>query len=174
MDTVRAAEICAGVSCTRVALFVDPEPAEVEAVLKTVEIDLLQFHGDESPDFCTAFDLPYMKAVRMQSGVDVAGLAAAHEAAWGLLLDAYVPAQHGGTGQTFDWSLWPRDLGEHRLILAGGLDPSNVAAAVTALAPFGVDVAGGVEDSVKGVKNAAKIAAFVEHARKSAADAGRV
>ncbi len=174
VDPGLASEICASVSCTRVAVFVDPEPAEVEGVLKAAEVDLLQFHGDEPPEFCEAYGLPYLKAVRMQTGVDVAALAAAHGSAWGFLLDTYVPAQHGGTGQTFDWSLWPGELSERRLIVAGGLDPSNVGAAVSALAPFGVDAAGGVEDSVKGVKNAAKITAFVEQAHRSAGDAGRV
>ena len=168
-----AAEICASVSCTRVALFVDPEPQEVESVLQQVDIDLLKFHGAEAPAFCAQFGMPYLKAVRMQPGLDVLALATAHAGAWGLLLDAYVPSQHGGTGKAFDWSLWPDELTERRLILAGGLNPDNVGDAVAALAPFGVDVAGGVEDDTKGVKNAAKIAAFVENARSRARSAAQ-
>ena len=152
------------VSATRVALFVNASRTEVDNVLRTAEIDLLQFQGDEDETFCASFDLPYMKALRMQPGLDVAKFSGDFHSAWALLLDAYVADQPGGTGQQFDWSQWP-DLPGRRLVLAGGLTPQNVAGAAARLQPFGVDVCGGVEGSVKGRKDHEKVTNFVREIR---------
>jgi phosphoribosylanthranilate isomerase len=144
---------------TVVALFVDPEPDEVHRVLAAVPIDVLQFHGEESPDFCRQFQRPYLKAVRVQPGLDLLQYAIAHAGARGLLTDAFVPGVPGGTGATFDWSLLPADL-SLPLILSGGLEPDNITAAVRAVRPAAVDVSSGVEAS-KGIKDAARMAAFI-------------
>ena len=158
------AHLTRAVAVTRVALFVDATRAEVEKVLDSAEIDLLQFQGDEDEAFCTSFDLPYMKAIRVRPGMDVTKISVEYESAWALLLDAYVADQPGGTGQQFDWNLWP-DLPERRLVLAGGLTPHNVAAAVARLQPFGVDVCGGLEGTVKGLKDHDKITKFIQESR---------
>jgi len=142
-----------------VGLFVDPTPREVERVLEACPIDLLQFHGDESPDFCRQFHRPYLKAVRMRAGIDLPAYAAAYADARGLLVDAYVEGTAGGTGQCFDWALLPQAL-PLPLVLSGGLDEHNVAEAVRRVRPAAVDVSSGVEQS-KGIKDAARMAAFI-------------
>ena len=163
----QAADIAAAlppfVSC--VALFVDPGAAQVRAVLETFRPDLLQFHGDEPPDFCAAFGLPYLKAVRVRPGTDLLQYATSYAGARGLLLDAYHPDSHGGTGQRFDWDLIPREL-PRPVVLAGGLDPDNVAAAVRRVRPWAVDVSSGVE-MAKGIKDAGRIARFIREVRNA-------
>lgn len=150
----------------RVGVFVDPEPAEVSAVLDAVELDVLQFHGDESGEFCRGFGKPYVKALRVRGALDLDALEATYGDACCLMLDAYVADLHGGTGARFDWDLWPRG-GRQRLVLAGGLTPDNVGAAVTRLAPWGVDVAGGVEGERKSEKDHARIARFVAEVKRA-------
>lgn len=142
-----------------VGLFVDAPAATVRAVLGRVPLDLLQFHGRETPDDCRIFARPYIKAISMQDGVDAAAIAGRYTDAAGLLFDGFHPQMAGGTGATFDWARLPRDLGRP-VILAGGLTPENVAAAVRATQPYAVDVSSGVEVS-KGIKSAEKIAAFI-------------
>ncbi|MBU1666353.1 MAG: phosphoribosylanthranilate isomerase [Gammaproteobacteria bacterium] len=153
-----------------VALFVNPTAAEVEVVLKTVRPDVLQFHGEETADFCRAFGVPYLKAFRVRPGVDLLQSAASYHDAQGWLLDAWSEAAHGGTGERFDWDLIPRDL-PRPMVLAGGLTPDNVAAAVVTVRPWAVDVSSGVEAS-KGIKDAAKIAAFIKEIRNAHAAVG--
>jgi phosphoribosylanthranilate isomerase len=148
---------------TPVALFVDPQPAQVERVVDEVRPQLLQFHGDETPDFCVQFGVPYITVARVGPGVDLLQYAGRHRAAKGLLLDAFVEGSHGGTGSTFDWSLIPAKL-PLPLILAGGLDPDNVGDAVRRVRPWAVDVSSGVE-TAKGIKDAARIAAFIRGVR---------
>lgn len=149
---------------TTVALFVDPTVAEVEAAIEAVEPDLLQFHGDESPEFCNGFKRPFLKAVRVRPGLDLIQYAARFAQARGLLLDAYVEGEAGGTGHRFDWGLIPKDLAKP-VVLAGGLEPGNAAQAIREVRPWAVDVSSGVEAS-KGIKDAAKIAAFVEEVKR--------
>ena len=163
-----AAEIAQQVAgrVTRVGLFVDASAAEVEATLRMVELDLLQFHGAETAQFCGSFGLPYMKALRVRERVEIAEVEAAYADACCLLLDAYVPGQPGGTGQTFDWSLWPQHSAKS-LVLAGGLHPDNVAGAIRRTRPYAVDVSGGVEGAVKGEKDAAKILRFVKEVKSA-------
>jgi phosphoribosylanthranilate isomerase len=150
---------------TSVALFVDPDAAMVEAVLRVVRPDLLQFHGDESAAFCRDFGVPYLKAIRVRPGVDLLQSAAVYADARGLLMDAYSQAAHGGTGQSFDWNLIPRDL-PRPVVLAGGLGPDNVAQAVRQVRPWAVDVSSGVEAAM-GIKDAAKITAFIREVRNA-------
>lgn len=166
-----AAEISALVAATtpsiqRVGLFVDAEPASIREVLQTCALDMLQFHGDEPPDYCEQFGLPYIKVLRMRPGTDVRGAAQRYSGAWGLLLDAFVEGLPGGTGQRIDLGQWPFELAEStRLVLAGGLNPDNVAAAVRAVAPFGVDAASGVEGSEKGRKDLSAVNKFLTEVR---------
>lgn len=145
---------------TVVGLFVDAPAQWVRDVLARVRLDLLQFHGDEQPDWCTQFELPYIKAVPMREGVDVAAAATRYASAQALLLDTYSAAVAGGTGTAFDWSRVPRELALP-LMLAGGLTPENVAQAVRQVRPYAVDVSGGVE-AAKGLKDAVKLAQFIE------------
>ena len=144
---------------TTVGLFVNAEAGAVRETLANVPLQLLQFHGDETPDYCAAFGVPYLKAVRVRPGVDLLQYARDFRTARGLLLDADVEGVHGGTGATFDWSLIPQSL-PLPIVLSGGLDADNVAAAVRAVRPWAVDVSSGVE-SAKGIKDVAKMEAFM-------------
>lgn len=161
VTVARAKAICEALPAfvSSVGLFVDPEPALLEQVLSEVPLDLLQFHGDESPETCGGYGRPYVKAVRMRDGVDLEGAAARYAEARALLLDAYRPGVPGGTGATFEWGRVPRRL-DKPVILAGGLQPGNVAEAIRAVRPFAVDVSSGVE-AAKGQKDRALMAEFV-------------
>ncbi|HQR50495.1 MAG TPA: phosphoribosylanthranilate isomerase [Methylophilaceae bacterium] len=157
----RAAEIVASLPpfVAAVGLFVDAGPAKVRAVLAKVRLDLLQFHGDESPEYCQSFNLPYIKAVRVRPELNLVQYAADFASAGALLLDAWQEGVAGGTGQVFDWDLIPSNLPKP-VILAGGLNANNVGAAIRRVRPYAVDVSGGVERE-KGIKDADKIAAFM-------------
>jgi len=146
-----------------VGLFVDASADRIREVLGQVPIDLLQFHGREAPEECRQFGHPYIKAVRMVPDVDITAEVRRYTQAAGLLLDAYDPQLAGGTGATFDWTRVPADLGKP-VILAGGLTPENVVRAIEAVRPYAVDVSSGVEQSL-GIKDAAKIAAFIRNAQ---------
>jgi len=148
---------------TSVGLFVDAEPDFVRAVLERAPFDSLQFHGEEPPDYCGAFGRPWIKAIRMRSETNLQAQCERYAGARGLLLDTYDPATAGGTGRRFDWDLVPEWLAP-RIILAGGLTPHNVAEAVRRVGPYAVDVSGGVE-SAKGVKDRAKMEAFLQGVR---------
>jgi phosphoribosylanthranilate isomerase len=146
-----------------VALFVNPSHDEVARVIDEVGPDWLQFHGEESPDFCAAFGRPYFKAARVRPGLNLIEYAALYGDARALLLDAWSPDAHGGTGHRFDWTLIPADLPKP-VILAGGLETGNVAQAIHAVRPWAVDISSGVE-AAKGIKDSAKIAAFMKEVR---------
>lgn len=148
-----------------VGLFVNAGPAFIESVLQAVPLDLLQFHGDETPADCARFGRPYIKAVRVNRDTDLLKCAADFDTARGLLLDAWVAGVPGGTGERFDWSLIPPDLPKP-VILSGGLTPANVAEAVRRVRPWAVDVSSGVEVS-KGVKDAHLIAQFIAKAKEA-------
>jgi phosphoribosylanthranilate isomerase len=148
---------------TPVGLFVDPTAEDVERVLAALPLGLLQFHGDEQPAFCDRFGLPWVKAVRMRPGLDLAAAKARFAAARALLLDAYRPGIPGGTGDVFDWDRIPAEIAG-QIILAGGLTPENVSEAVRRVRPYAVDVSGGVE-ARKGVKDPVKISAFMRGVR---------
>lgn len=150
---------------TRVALFVNPSVEEVETVLRQIRPDVLQFHGEETPEFCRSFGVSYLKAARVRPGVDLLQFAASYADAQGLLLDAWGEGAHGGTGERFDWALIPRNLPKP-VILAGGLSAANVGQAIRSTRPWAVDVSSGVEVS-KGIKDAARIAAFMKEVRNA-------
>ena len=142
-----------------VAVFVNPANDEVEAVIRECGVTLLQFHGEESPDFCAGFSRPYIKAARIRPELDLLKYLSPHTAARAWMLDAFHEDLWGGTGGAFDWGLVPRGMAKP-VILSGGLTIANVADAVRRVRPYAVDVSTGVEAS-KGVKDAAKIAAFI-------------
>lgn len=150
---------------TTVGLFVNASRCELGELLDAVPLDLLQFHGDETAAECEGWHRPYIKALRVKAGDDIAAAVDAYPSASGVLLDTYVEGVPGGTGEAFDWSLIPQGLSKP-LILAGGLTPENVAGAVTRVKPYAVDVSGGVEAS-KGIKDHAKIQAFIKAVRGS-------
>lgn len=149
---------------TLVGLFVNPSAAFVREALQVVPLDVLQFHGEETPEFCAQFGRPYLKAIRVKTGVNLVQYAAEYSGAQGLLLDAFVEGAHGGTGASFDWTLIPNDL-PLPVILSGGLNPGNVAEAIGRVRPYAVDVSSGVEAS-KGIKDAEKIAAFIKEVNR--------
>ncbi len=150
---------------TTVGVFVNASAEEVRSALSEAPVGLLQFHGDETPEFCRQFKRPYVKAVRMKAGVDLLQYAREYHDAKALLLDNYVEGLHGGSGVAFDWSLIPRGL-PLPVILSGGLTPENVMEAVRRVRPGAVDVSSGVE-SAKGVKDAQKITAFIRGVRNA-------
>lgn len=150
---------------TTVGLFVNASACELNETLDAVPLDLLQFHGDETPDECAGYHRPYIKALRVRAGDDIAASCAAYAGASGILLDAYVEGIPGGTGEAFDWSLIPQGLSKP-IILAGGLCAENVAQAIAQVRPYAVDVSGGVEQG-KGIKDSAKIRAFMQAVRSS-------
>ena len=150
---------------TAVALFKDAEAEEVHRVLADVPIDLLQFHGSESAEFCRQFGKPYIKALGMAGESSVPKQVEEFRDARGLLLDGHAPGADGGTGQSFEWGMIPTEL-DYSLILAGGLDVDNVMGAVRAVQPYAVDVSSGVE-SEKGIKDAAKVTAFMNNVRQA-------
>ncbi|MBC3949277.1 phosphoribosylanthranilate isomerase [Pseudomonas folii] len=142
-----------------VGLFVNASRCELNETLDAVPLDMLQFHGDETPEQCDGYHRPFIKALRVQAGDDIAASCRLYARASGILLDTFVAGVPGGTGETFDWALIPSGL-EKPIILAGGLTSANVAQAITQVRPYAVDVSGGVEKS-KGIKDHDKIRAFM-------------
>lgn len=147
----------------RVGLFVNASVAEVRQILESVDLDLLQFHGDETAEYCESFKKAYIKAITMKSGLDIAGKMAEYPGAKGFLLDTYHPQQPGGTGEVFNWEHFPKTASKP-LILAGGLTADNVQQAIQTCQPYAVDVSGGVEID-KGIKSTDKIRAFINKAK---------
>lgn len=143
-----------------VGLFVNAEPDFVREVISQVKLDLLQFHGDETPQECASYGLPFIKAIRVKSDTNLVQCAKDFSASKALLLDTFTDGVAGGTGHVFDWNLIPATL-DKPVILAGGLNAQNVAQAINQVKPYAVDVSGGVEIS-KGIKDAAKISAFMQ------------
>ena len=162
----RAREIVAATPAfvTTVAVFVNPTREEVETVIRESGVNLLQFHGDEPPEFCSGFSRPYIKAARLRPGLDLLKYLSPYAAARAWMLDSFHEDLWGGTGGAFDWSLVPRDAVKP-VVLSGGLTSDNVANAVKRVRPYAVDVSTGVEVS-KGIKDAAKIAAFIGAVRR--------
>lgn len=152
------------VEVARVGVFVNATLAEITAVLDSGLIDYAQLHGDETPEFAEALaerGLPFIKALGVKDESSLAGLR--DYATEGILLDAYCPGEYGGVGETFDWKLARQVVEQNpdrRVILAGGLNPGNVAGAVAAVRPFAVDIASGVE-SAPGVKDIVKVRQLV-------------
>ena len=149
---------------TSVALFVNASKEQIAQVIKHVRPAMLQFHGEETPEFCAAFGVPYVKACRVGAGVDLLKYLRPFSGAAGWLLDSHVE-EYGGVGERFDWSLVPAGL-ERPLVLSGGLTRENVGEAIRRVRPWAVDVSSGVE-SAKGIKDAARIAAFIAEVRNA-------
>lgn len=143
-----------------VGVYVDPSPEWVEETSIIAGLSLLQFHGEETPEFCNQFRLPYIKALRVREGMDLLQYGQLYQAAKGLLLDTYSAGMPGGTGQVFDWSLIPTGF-PLPLVLSGGLNPDNVESAIRQIRPWAVDVSSGVEVA-KGIKDVNKISAFMQ------------
>jgi phosphoribosylanthranilate isomerase len=144
---------------TRVGLFVNPQPQWVNEVMHTLSLGCLQFHGEETPEECNRYQMPYIKAIRMKDDVDLQRASTAYSDAGGLLLDSYIKGTRGGTGEVFDWSMIPSDLNQN-IILAGGLTPENVAGAISSVRPYAVDVSGGIE-AARGIKDHDKMNEFM-------------
>jgi len=148
-----------------VGLFVNADAQTVRETVAVAPVQLLQFHGDETPEFCGGFPLPYLRAVRVRAETDLLQYAREFSAAKGLLLDAWVEGARGGTGAVFDWSLLPRDL-PVPVVLSGGLNADNVEQAVRRVRPWAVDVSSGVE-SARGIKDVRKMEAFMTGVRNA-------
>lgn len=149
----------------RVALFVNAAADEVRGVLDACRVDLLQFHGEETPAFCRQFGAPYLKALRIRPGLDLLESLSPYDDAAGWLLDTYRPDFYGGTGEAFDWDVIPAGLARP-VVLSGGLTAANVGEAIGRVRPWAVDVSSGVE-AAKGIKDADKIAAFIQGVRNA-------
>ena len=165
VDAAQAAEIAAALppQVAKVALFVNETADSIHRILAAVPIDIVQFHGDEAPEFCHQFGKPYWKAVRVQSAQDIAEAAERYGDAAALLLDAHIEGQYGGTGQVFDWRLLPETM-PLPWVLSGGLNPGNVAAAVRQTGAAWLDVSSGVEQA-PGIKSRDLMAEFIRQAR---------
>lgn len=150
---------------TTVGLFVNASRCELNEILEVVPLDLLQFHGDETPQDCEGYHRPWIKALRVRPGDDLEAACQRYAGARGILLDTYVAGVPGGTGEAFDWSLVPERLSKP-IILAGGLSADNVGQAIAQVRPYAVDVSGGVEQA-KGIKDAAKIEAFMRAVKQA-------
>ncbi|MEH6581673.1 MAG: phosphoribosylanthranilate isomerase [Halioglobus sp.] len=170
-DSPRAVSVEQAVACTSmvppfvsvVALFVNESATVIRRILSSVPVDVIQFHGDESEAFCAQFDRPYIKALRVKSTLNIEAESGAYTSARGLLLDTWQDGVPGGTGKTFDWNL---AAGEFKppIVLAGGLKPGNVSAAIEQVRPAAVDVSGGVE-SEPGIKSPKLIREFIAAVR---------
>ncbi len=164
-NDVRQIEVILPPFINKVGVYVDPTAEWVAETSVAGCLSLLQFHGDESPEFCDQFSLPYIKAIQVKDGIDLLQYATRYSNARGLLLDTYAAGMPGGTGHVFDWALVPQDL-PLPVILSGGLNPNNVASAIKQTRPWAVDVSSGVE-ATKGIKDKTKIAAFMQGVRDS-------
>jgi phosphoribosylanthranilate isomerase len=164
LDQARTLQNAVPPFVSTVALFVNPPAGEVRAVLESVRPAMLQFHGEETPAFCEQFGVPYVKACRVKPGVDLLEYLRPFSGAAGWLLDSHVE-EYGGVGESFDWSLVPAER-IRPLVLSGGLTRENVGRAIRRVRPWAVDVSSGVESS-KGIKDAARIAAFIAEVRNA-------
>ena len=143
----------------RVGLFVNASKEEVLSAISDSSVNVLQFHGDEDEQFCNQFNLPYIKAISFQDGVNLLEYCKLFTSSSAILIDTYSENMRGGTGKTFNWDLLPKEL-PLPLIIAGGLDSGNVSSLINSINPYGVDVSGGVE-SDKGIKDYTMMKNFV-------------
>ena len=162
VSPAQAAKIINGlpVFVSKVGLFVNADALEVQQILAECPLDLLQFHGDETPEYCESFAKPYMKAIRMRNDVNIADAMGVYASASAILLDSYKPGVPGGTGESFDWARFPANSSQP-LVLAGGLRPENAGAAIASCQPYALDVSGGVE-TAPGIKSALAMTRFIE------------
>ena len=149
---------------SRVGLFVDADPQFVKEAMESVSLDMLQFHGNESAADCDQYNKPYIKAIRMESGISIPERMREFSGASAILLDTFTTSVAGGSGESFDWSLVPKDR-TLPIILAGGLNAANVSEAIKAVHPYAVDISSGVEVS-KGIKDVDKMSAFIDEVNR--------
>ncbi len=164
-DFGRAREIAQAVGpfTTVTALFVNADRSEIEKVLSTVPINLIQFHGEEECRFCESFGLPYLKAIRVKGKSQLEAELHSYPSAVGIHLDTYIKGKPGGTGEAFNWNWVPKEHSQ-AIVLAGGLNPLNVREALQTSGAYGVDVSGGVESS-PGIKDPELIKKFIRNAK---------
>jgi len=147
----------------KAGVFVNSPKDVVTRAAQECGLNLLQFHGEETPEYCLQFGLPSIKEFRIRDAASLESLPAYKTHAW--LLDAYSPSQRGGTGETFNWALAAEAPKPGRpIFLAGGLTPENVSDAIRQVRPYGVDVSSGVEKAPR-FKDHAKLKAFIEAAK---------
>ena len=172
VSVAQAAKICSVIPAfvSVVALTVDATPASMQTITSELPIDLLQFHGQEAPEQCEAAGYPYIKAIRMKPELDIAKEIDRFATARSILLDTYRQGVPGGTGESFDWNLIPKQR-LSRIVLAGGLTPDNISDAVAQFRPYAVDVSGGVEVSA-GSKDKDKVVEFIKGVQRADAALG--
>ena len=163
LERARAIALSLPPFVARVAVLVNQSIDELNEIIHACRPDLLQFHGEESPNFCRDSGIPYLRAMRVRPGIDLLESLSPYDDAAGWLLDAYRPDLYGGAGETFDWGLIPEGT-PRPIVLSGGLNAGNVGDAIRRLRPWAVDVSSGVE-SGKAVKDARLIAAFIAGVR---------
>jgi len=161
IDPINAGKIiaCMHPFILRVGLFVNENPEFVNDSIIKSKINFLQFHGDESEEYCNQFNLPYIKAITMKDDINLLECCKKYKSASALLLDTFSKELRGGTGKVFDWKRIPQNL-SLPLIIAGGLNSENIISLIKTVNPFCVDVSGGVEKN-KGVKDEEKMKKFM-------------
>ena len=165
VDIKTAQAVCAALPgfVSVVSLFLNPEAVWVDEVLAEVPVDLIQFHGAEPAAFCRSFSRPYIKALGM-ADARLQELSASYHDARGLLLDSHAMGEAGGSGKAFDWNSIPEDF-RRRIILAGGLNPDNIATAIQQVRPYAVDLSSGVE-SAPGIKDVARMTRLMNEVKR--------
>ena len=164
LETLNVIKDAIGIDFLTIPVFVNPSTEEVINFLSIFPNSILQFHGDEEEEFCKAFNKPYIKAINVSKQEDLINDLNRYKDSFAYLLDSGDSQNRGGTGETFDWKLIPKDL-SNKIIVAGGLDSNNIEALLSEVSPFGVDVSSGVESKI-GVKDHSKIDNFIKLVKK--------
>ena len=164
LETLNVIKDAIGIDFLTIPVFVNPSSEEVINFLSIFPNSILQFHGDEEEEFCKAFNKPYIKAINVSKQEDLVNDLNKYKDSFAYLLDSGDSQNRGGTGETFDWKLIPKDL-SNKIIVAGGLDSNNIEVLLSEVSPFGVDVSSGVESKI-GVKDHSKIDNFIKLVKK--------
>ena len=164
LETLNVIKDAIGIDFLTIPVFVNPSTEEVINFLSIFPNSILQFHGDEEEEFCKAFNKPYIKAINVSKQEDLINDLNRYKDSFAYLLDSGDSQNRGGTGETFDWKLIPKDL-SNKIIVAGGLDSNNIEVLLSEVSPFGVDVSSGVESKI-GVKDHSKIDNFIKLVKK--------
>ena len=164
LETLNIIKDAIGIDFLTIPVFVNPLTEEVINFLSIFPNSILQFHGDEEEEFCKAFNKPYIKAINVSKYEDLINDLNKYKDSFAYLLDSGDSQNRGGTGETFDWKLIPKDL-SNKIIVAGGLDSNNIEVLLSEISPFGVDVSSGVEYKI-GVKDHSKIDNFIKLVKK--------
>jgi phosphoribosylanthranilate isomerase len=164
LETLNDIKDAIGIDFLTIPVFVNPSREDVVNFLSIFPNSILQFHGDEEEEFCKAFNKPYIKAINVSKQEDLINDLNKYKDSFAYLLDSGDSQNRGGTGETFDWKLIPKDL-SNKIIVAGGLDSNNIEVLLSEVSPFGVDVSSGVESKI-GVKDHSKIDNFIKLVKK--------